>query len=148
MIRLAPASLQARVLWGTLAAVTLVWLAAAAWVALDTRHELEELFDAHLAQSAALLLARQVHEDDEDDDAVDRALNGRHGHGAPHRLERRVAFQLWRDGRLVMHSPNAGGPPLGQATAADGFETALYRGQAWRVFGARGPGPDSRVFVA
>ena len=147
-VRGAARSLQARLLWGTLAAVALAWLAAAAWIARDARHELEELLDAHLAQSAALLVARAGHaEDDDEDDALDQALNSHHGRGREdHRLQRRVAFQVWHEGRLVQHSPNAAGAPLG--SGAEGFETLRRDGQDWRLYTRRAAGHDTVVHVA
>ncbi len=143
-----PRSLQARVLWGTLAAVALAWLAAAAWIARDAHHELEELLDAHLAQSAALLVARAAgaDADDDHDDALDRAFNPPHGRGGDHRLERRVAFQVWHEGRLVRHSPNAAGEALG--SGAEGFETLHREGQDWRLYTRRAAGHDTVVHVA
>src|SRR5574343_139750 len=147
-VRGAARSLQARLLWGTLAAVALAWLAAAAWIGRDARHELEVLLDAHLAQSAALLVARAGHaEDDDEDDALDQALNSHHGRGREdHRLQRRVAFQVWHEGRLVQHSPNAAGAPLG--SCAEGFETLRRDGQDWRLYTRRAAGHDTVVHVA
>ena len=65
-------SLQTRLLLGVSSAVAVLWLAAAGWMAWDAHHELDELLDAHLTQSAALLVARQTSEleDDEDEDNV------------------------------------------------------------------------------
>src|SRR5574343_273076 len=147
-VRGAARSLQARLLWDTLAAVALAWLAAAAWIARDARHELEELLDAHLAQSAALLVARAGHaEDDDEDDALDQALNSHHGRGREdHRLQRRVAFQVWHEGRLVQHSPNAAGAPLG--SGVEGFETLRRDGQDWRLYTRRAAAHDTVVHVA
>jgi two-component system sensor histidine kinase QseC len=140
--------MQARVLWGTLVAVALAWLAAAAWIARDAHHELEELLDAHLAQSAALLVARAAgaDADDDHDDALDQAFNPRHGRGGEHRLERRVAFQVWHEGRLVQHSPNAAGEALG--SGAEGFETLRRDGHDWRLYTRRAAGHDTVVHVA
>src|SRR5574343_1914187 len=143
-----PRSLQARVLWGTLAAVALAWLAAAAWIARDAHHELAELLDAHLAQSAALLVARAAgaDADDDHDDALDQAFNPRQGRREDHRPQRRVPFQVWHEGRLVQHSPNAAGAPLG--SCAEGFETLRRDGQDWRLYTRRAAGHDTVVHVA
>ena len=35
-----------------------LWCATAAWLWFDTSHELDELFDAHLAQAAAMVVAQ------------------------------------------------------------------------------------------
>src|SRR5574343_1408960 len=68
-------SIQGRLLALVLGAVLLLWSAVAALTWFDAQHELDELLDSHLAQSAALLLARQW-EDDEDGEH-----RGREGRG-------------------------------------------------------------------
>jgi len=57
-----PFSLRRRLLLALLGAITLVWLAAAAYTYFDARHEINELLDAHLAQSASLIVAQVGHE--------------------------------------------------------------------------------------
>ena len=61
-----PRSLQARLLVLVLGLVTLVWIGTAARTWFDAQHELDELLDSHLAQAAAILVAQQVHEMDDD----------------------------------------------------------------------------------
>ena len=59
-------SLRLRLLVGVLAAVALAWVAVA-WVSyVQSRRDLDELFDAHLAQSASLLIAQLSGEDDDE----------------------------------------------------------------------------------
>ena len=53
-----PFSLRQRLLLALLGAITLTWLAAAAYTYFDARHEINELLDAHLAQSASLIVAQ------------------------------------------------------------------------------------------
>jgi two-component system sensor histidine kinase QseC len=132
-----PHSLQGRLLLLVLAAVTVVWgfAAVATWV--DAREELDELFDAHLAQAAALLIARQAGEIDDDDEPVDSRLL--------HRYAPKVAFQVWHEGRLALRSANA--PPGRMSARATGFATVRIDGHAWRVFGARGSERDIQVYV-
>ena len=60
-------SLQARLLALLLMMMALVWLAAAVLTWIGTRHELDELLDGHLAQSAALLVAQQTIQDQDQD---------------------------------------------------------------------------------
>ena len=132
-------SIEARVLGWALALVALLWCGAAALTWLDTRHELDELLDGHLAQAAALLVAQQLPEV-EDDEGVD----------APtlHRYAPRVAFQVFHESRLVLHSANAPHEPLVPgARPASGFHTVKVGGQPWRVFVARGAQRDVRVYV-
>lgn len=123
-------SLQRRLLWSVSAAVAALWLLAAGWLAWDAHHELDELLDAHLAQSAALLVARQAADDgDEDDD--DEALDAPVLHPYAHQ----VAFQVWVDGVLTLRSSNAPTVPLGRVP--QGLDTHTLGRTAWRVFGAQ-----------
>jgi two-component system sensor histidine kinase QseC len=132
-------SIEARLLGGALGLVALLWCAAAALTWLDARHELDELLDGHLAQAAALLVAQQLPQVG-DGQAVDAPLL--------HRYAPRVAFQVFHEGQLVLHSANAPHAPLVPGAApADGFHTVDVGGQPWRVFVARGAERDVRVYV-
>jgi two-component system sensor histidine kinase QseC len=132
-------SLQNRLTWILLAAVTLVWLGAAVLTWRDASHELDELLDSHLAQAAALLVAQQTHVDnDADDDVVEVP--------SLHKYAPAVAFQVFHKNVLAMASPNVGANPMAQH--ARGFATVrLSDGQDWRVFAARGDHRDVQVYV-
>lgn len=130
-------SLQARLLAPLLLLLTLVWLGAGFMTWFDTRHELDELLDGHLAQAAALLVMQQgtAHETDLAQDAP-----------ALHKYAPRVMFQVFHEGRLVQHSANAGSTPI--SSQADGFSSVRLAGDAqWRVFATRGGENDVQVFV-
>jgi len=133
-------SLQTRLLLGVSSAVAVLWLAAAGLMAWDAHHELDELLDAHLTQSAALLVARQTSEleDDEDEDNQPAAL-------LHHRYAHQVVYQAWVEGVLVLRSANAPAAPLG--TQPEGFETRTLAGTTWRVFATRDAGSGLQVFV-
>ena len=135
------ASLQARLLLLVLGTVMVVWAGTAVMTWIDVRHELDELLDAHLAQAAALLVARQAGEVEDDE----------HGIDAPslHRYAPRVAFQVFHEGRLVLRSTNA---PLQPMVAPDlsfrsGFRTVQIDAIAWRIFATQGAERDIEVFV-
>ncbi len=135
-----PRSLQARLLVLVLGLVMLVWAATAVTTWFDARHELDELLDSHLAQAAAILVAQQVHE-----------MEDEHGVEAPvlHRYAPRVAFQVFHEGRLVLRSAGAPATPMvatGRA-APSGFGTVQVDGGAWRVFATRGAERDVQVYV-
>ena len=134
-----PASLQGRLLLLVLGTSLAVWLATAALVWRDARHELDELLDGHLAQAAALLVAQQAR--GEDDEQVD----------APslHRYAPRVMFQVFHEGKLAMRSANAPARPLVAAgpRSVQGFHTIVLQGERWRVFATRGAEHDVQVFV-
>jgi len=149
-------SLQTRLLVLLLVVISLVWVAAGVLTWANTRHELDELLDAHLAQSAALLVAQQTGSteasppedrrtrrvDDDDDDETEAHRN------APKlsKYAPRVAFQVFHEGALTLHSSNAPEQPM--SPQPRGFATVQAAdGKAWRVFGARGHEGDVQVFV-
>lgn len=128
-------SLRARLLGRVLAGVSMLWMLAAVLAWVDTRRELDDLLDGHLAQSAALLIALQL--EDGGEAALPPASN-------LHRYSPRVAFQVWRDGVLEMHSWNAPAEPL--APLEPGFHLSHLAGRDWRVYAAR-PRQASDVIV-
>jgi len=137
-----PRSLQGRLLLLVLSGVALVWLVTSALTWRDVRHELDELLDGHLAQAAALLVARQAQEMEQEDG---------HGLDAPtlHHYAPKVAFQVFHEGRLALRSANA---PVAPMVGADrdfrsGFKTVQLQGRAWRVFAAHGAERDVQVYV-
>jgi len=118
-------SLRRRLLALLLGGVAVCWLAALAWTYVDAHHEVDELLDAQLAQSAQVLLALGSFE--LDDEVEVEALEE-----AAHRYQRKLMFQIWdHHERLVLRSPNAPTTPL---TERDGFsETSDAQGH-WRYF--------------
>jgi two-component system sensor histidine kinase QseC len=132
-------SLHQRLLTRTLGAVLVVWMGTAAFVGYEAQHEVDELLDAHLAQSAALLVVQQNATPDDDEPLLD----------APtlHKYANRVAYQVFDEDRLVMHSPNVAHTPMAQHT--QGFETlTLADGKSWRIFAAQGRDRDVQIYVA
>lgn len=126
-------SLKQRLLLILLSAITGLWLIASLVIYHYSEHEVNEILDAHLAQTAALLMAQgleQYDDDDEEDDDIDMEH-------APllHKYSRRVAFQLWYEGkRLTLHSQNA--PNTLLSTQTEGFSDSVIEQQRWRVFSA------------
>ena len=117
-------SIRRRLLIGLLSATVLLWLVALVSTYFDTRHELDELLDAHLAQSASLLLAQVGH--DAEDIEIDQVPQ-------LHRYSRHVAFQVWYRGRdLVLHSAGAPNTPL--SSQQEGFSNRIIKNRNWRVF--------------
>ncbi|MBK7617554.1 MAG: sensor histidine kinase N-terminal domain-containing protein [Burkholderiales bacterium] len=130
-------SLQRRLLLGALAVVLLLWCATSAFVWWDAKHEVDELLDAHLAQSAALLVAQGAHGSDNDEGANAPLL---------HPYARFVAFQVWHEGKLISHSPNTGHSPL--SSLQEGFEMVRLEDDDWRLFASRGTESDLQIYVA
>ena len=117
-------SLRQRLLFTLLGSIALVWLATAVFSYFDARHELDELLDAHLAQSVSLLLAQTGHEPEEIDTEHMPQL---------HKRARGVAIQIWENGdALRLHSASA--PDARMSGVDEGFSDALIAGKRWRVF--------------
>ncbi len=116
-------SLRRRLLGLLLGGVAAAWLVTMVFSYIDAHHEVNELFDAQLAQAAQTLLALASHDGGDDiEDLGDVA----------HKYQRRLRFQIWRgDGKLLMRSKNAPETPL---TAADGFSEARGDDGHWRHF--------------
>ncbi len=90
MRRVPRRSIRRALLVVVLAAVAATWLATAVVSYFDARHELDELLDAHLAQTASLLIAQAGGESGEIEVEHSPQL---------HPYERRVAFQFWEHGK-------------------------------------------------
>jgi len=117
-------SLKRQILALALSAITLVWLAAAAFTYVDAQRELNEMLDAHLAQTSTLLVAQSSHELEE--------IDTEHG-PLSHKYSLQVAFQIWQDGsQLRLRSANAPAEPL--TSQESGFSDVAIGGQHWRVF--------------
>jgi two-component system sensor histidine kinase QseC len=132
--------------------VILLSLFATAWVVLalfsyrNARHEIEELFDAELAQSARVLLALTQHELNEPDELNDDAELGTISvdGGTGHRYEKKIAFQVWLGERLLLRSPSA---PATHLAPNPGFSDRQIDGNPWRVFSLPGDREDVRIEV-
>ncbi len=117
-------SVRARLLAILLAGLALVWLAVAVATVIEADHEVEEVFDAHLAQSASLLAMRVGEEMDEIDTEHAPVL---------HRYAKPLSFQIWKRGaRLMLHSADA--PDTRFSAAESGFSDVTQDGRDWRVF--------------
>jgi two-component system sensor histidine kinase QseC len=118
-------SLQRRLLGLLLGGVTIGWLVTMSFSYVDAHHEIDELFDAQLAQAAQTLLAL-ASEYDDDDDIAELSGDG-------HKYQKKVVFQLWdNQGHLLLRSREAPTTPL---TATDGFsEQVNDRGERWRYY--------------
>lgn len=120
-------SLRRRLLGLLLGGIATVWSLTMACSYLDAHHEIDQLFDAQLAQSAQTLLALATH-DDEDERIGDLSAVG----DAGHEYQRRLRFQIWRqDGRLAMRSENAPETPL---TVSGGFAEHGDAQTLWRTY--------------
>ena len=124
-------SLRVKLLVFILAIISVVLMATAVLSYFDARHEVNELFDAQLAQSAKALLALARHDRkdgrDEDEGVVAEVArsDGKH--------ERNIAFQVWDEkGRLLLRSASAPAQPL--AARDGGFADTVIEDHPWRVY--------------
>jgi two-component system sensor histidine kinase QseC len=139
-------SLRTKLLLLLLAIISVAWLTTAVFIYFDAHHEIDELFDAQLAQSAQVLLAQAGHDlkdarEDEDDDGIATEIAG-----AGHKYERKIAFQI-RDehGRLLLRSASA---PVEQLAAQEsGFADTMIEGKPWRVYTQHDDDGEIRVLV-
>lgn len=130
-------SLKKRLVIVLLTLIGAIWSGIAVYTYFDIRHESEELLDAHLAQSASLILAQAEHAIEEIE--MEHAPQFKEGN--------RVAFQLWERGKkLRLHSKNAPNTLLSPATT--GFSNAVINGHDWRVFSAWTRDHENLVQVA
>ena len=137
-----PRSLQGRLLALVLGLVAGVWLATAVLTWIDVRHELDELLDSHLAQAAALLVAQQAGEIEDDDQGVDAP------DAAPLRAQGRVPGLPRRPtGAALVQRAGRSRCSTFSGRVEDGFRTVTMGGTTWRVFATHGRERDVQVFV-
>ena len=101
----------------------------------DARHEIEELFDAQLAQSARLVQGLVMREMEPSarhalQSALDAAVNARRNQGVPgHDYETKLGFQVYAaDGSSVLQSagaPNGALQELAKAASASPFSNRV-----------------------
>ncbi|MGE5154573.1 MAG: ATP-binding protein [Bdellovibrio bacteriovorus] len=133
-------SIRGRLLIILLGSWTTVWLAVAAITLDRSGHEVGELLDAQLAQTARVLCR------------ITNAGNLPNLEGLPqlltpfdHPYESKISFQLWRDGELVSAFGGAPQEPLSETLGFSDQEIGQTR---WRVYGLKTGLPEETLFVA
>ena len=132
-------SVRARILIPVLLLLLLGDLTISLLVLRDSHHEIEEVYDAQLAQSARLLqgVLRQRPPGETDlnglyqafDEAMSRVSSG----AAAHPYETRLTFQIWHDsGELLVRSAEA--PVLDSPPVTEGSHDFLENGNDWCGF--------------
>ncbi|AZZ44059.1 two-component sensor histidine kinase [Pseudomonas sp. Choline-3u-10] len=131
----------------------------------DARHEIEELFDAQLAQSARLVQGLVMREMEPSarhalQSALDAAVNARRNQGVPgHDYETKLGFQVYAaDGSSVLQSagaPNGALQELAKAASASpfsalsgGYHDVQLDGHAWRLFLLHDPEDELWILVS
>lgn len=117
-------SIRSRLLAWLLILFGVIWLLVTLATYLESRHEVEELFDAQLSQSAAVLAEIDMGGLGPGQSTLERAPYG-------HPYEKKITFQIWSGSRLLLRSPNAPTQPLAHGP---GYGDLLLDGNRWRVF--------------
>lgn len=126
--------MRRRLLTLLLGATMLVWLVTTAFAFFDAHHEIDELFDAQLAQSAKVILAQARHGLKHSRREGEKIEINEEGAGSRH--EQRIAFQIFdRRGTLLLRSASAPATRLSPSDA--GYSDASIDGQHWRIFSLR-----------
>lgn len=134
-------SLRRRLVIILLCTLSGVWLFSATANYFDSRHQIEELLDAELAQSAQVLLALSDHELMEERLSGPTTITIDEEQFIPrselrHRYNKRLAFQVWLgDSTLALRSASAPQIPLSDVTR--GYSDRQIANGPWRIFSLR-----------
>ncbi len=134
-------SIRRRLLLILLSVICGLWGTVTWRVYLKTQHEVEELFDAHLAQSAKVLFGLLQHEvteneNDEDDHEtnIEQDDFGSKSSAPGHRYEHKIAFLIRnQQGQILARSNTAPLFPL-PPIATEHFSDYSINQHLWRVF--------------
>ncbi len=100
----------------------------------EAAHEIEEVFDANLAQSSRVLngviTRKTIHNKQQILDSLN--LKDVSDSAYSHEYERKLAFQIWDQEKRIFNSPFAPITKLSDLT--EGFTTAQIEGEQWRTF--------------
>ncbi len=112
------------------AATGVVWLAAAAWVSIDSRARFEAILDRRLMEAARMVDSLFISPGGTSATTREARIASL---GTTISYDRHLSCQIWSlDGRLVGASSGAPDPSLTDQHAA--FSNRFINGQAWRVF--------------
>jgi two-component system sensor histidine kinase QseC len=120
-------SIKKRILAILLATFTTIWVAMMSFTWYNTEHEIEEVFDAQLAQATNVLFGLTLHKITEQDpnDFAFTFLEP----GLAHDYEKKLAFQVWKGDRLLLRSSNA---PVFLMAKQFGYSDGSINDGLWR----------------
>lgn len=134
-------SIRLRLFALLLSATVLVWSAAAVWIYVSTRNDVQRVLDNRLVEAAGMVgsLARGSAEALKSSPATRPTP-------APTHYGRQLSCQIWTlDGRLVGRSGSAPSTPL--SAGRSGFSERTIDGEQWRVYTLLEPEVGLRVLV-
>ena len=134
-------SIRKRLLLNLVLLFTTAWVGLAAVTYFEARHEIEELFDAQLAQAAGVVTELVL--SNLDTSAGAPTLLAQEVYGHPY--ERKISFQIWDGDRLLVRSNSAPGTRLSPSM---GFTDERIGNERWRVFAMRSEDRGHEVYVA
>lgn len=103
----------------------------------STLHEVEEIFDAELAQTAGLIAKLALsNEDGREEEVSNLQINGK-----GHKYEKHISYQVWHGDNLLLHSASAPRTPMANQP---GFSEVIINSRQWRVFGLY---PDNSPYI-
>lgn len=107
-----------------------------------TLEEVEEVFDAELAQTAGMIADLVLADRD---DSIEKTAIGISRKQIHHKYEKHIGYQVWHDGRLILR---AQGTPLAPIADQPGFSTQTIDGRQWKVFGFYPENTGFRIYTA
>ncbi len=136
-----PRSLKKQILIGILAplVVSLGFLLYESYK--HTVHEIDEIFDAQLAQTARMI----AHFTQANIDSGEQPTSTFPIAGRRHKYERQIAYQIWFNGSLALKSDSAPDTPLAHQAGFSYNQTARKH---WRVFGLEPRHSPYRIYTA
>ncbi len=120
-------SIRKRLLVVLLSTFTVVWIVMMTYTWHNTEHEIEEVFDAQLAQATNVLLDLTLYGITEQD--LDDFRSDLLGADSVHNYENKVAFQVWRGDHLLLRSRSAPAFPM---TQEHGYSNGSIGKLQWR----------------
>ena len=126
-----------------LTSFTVVWGVMVLYSWNNTEHEIEEVFDAQLAQAVNVLLELTLHEGSEED-GIDDFRDGLLSADQLHEYEHKVSFQVWKKNKLILKSRTA---PSHIMATSKGYSDGYIDEKKWRFLLRKQPGVDLVVIV-
>ena len=120
-------SIRNRILIILLTTFVSIWLVMMTYTWYNTKHEIEEVFDAQLAQAANVLLGLLTHNTNVK--SLDSSPFSLTEKDLDHNYEKKLAFQVWSEGRLLFRSDNA---PDFKMVQLFGYSDGKLDNQLWR----------------
>ena len=135
-------SLRNRLLLILLGLFLLTWFGMMLVTYYSTRHEIEEVYDAQLAQGLGVLYELTQHEIAE----INRGVYSKKelSAGPLHEYESKLSFQVWREGKMILRSYSA---PDMRMTTVDGYSDTDIDGEHWRMLSRSFPARDTQIIV-